>query len=539
MSDSTRRGDNVVNMMPSDPELLQRYLAGGPPAQLAFAELVERHVGLVYSVARRHLASPALADEVTQSVFIDLARQARRISARTPLIAWLHVVSRRTAIDVMRREFRRRAREQAAAALADMNPLPSPWAAIEPLLDEAVEALPAPDRTAILLRFFEQKSLREVGVALGASEDAAQKRVTRALEQLRHLLSRRGVAVTAAGLAADLSAHALRHAPAGLGSTILATTAQLVPAAATVSIFTSLAMTTFQKIGLAAGVAVSAVVVYETTVLRRQTRELDRLEAEQQATSTELAALHTARSATADRLARLRAQRESRVALADTPGSANDAALTAQMNAWYAQVDQLRHFIAEDPRHAIPELQFLTHDDWFSAATDNSLTNETDLRKAASSLRRRGEMVFSSRLHQALIAYVKAHDNELPGTPQDLLPHFDPPIDAHLLDRYEVLHRGRASDVPSDARTRVVAPRTPVDVEHDMYFSAGVGGYGNTSAMSYNLTVAEREFRKAHPGREPAAAVELLPYLKWPVDAGVVQQMLERRRVALQKGGAR
>src|SRR5687768_5088220 len=211
-------------MSASDHELLRQYAGNGPSAESAFATLVARHLNLVYSVARRHVHSKQLAEEIAQSVFVDLARKARHIDPHTPLVAWLHLVSRRTAIDMIRRESRRQARETAAAALADMK-TPSPWTDVEPLLDEAVESLPAADRSAILLRYFENKSLREIGATLGASEDAAQKRVSRALDQLRQFFARRGVTVTTSALAADLSSRAVEAAPSSLAASISASKA--------------------------------------------------------------------------------------------------------------------------------------------------------------------------------------------------------------------------------------------------------------------------------------------------------------------------
>src|SRR4051812_8099215 len=204
-------------MSMSDEDLLQHYACDGSSA--AFAELVTRHLDLVYSVARRHVAPPA-AEDVAQSVFIELARRSRRIKPGTPLIAWLHVVSRRIALNAARSDQRRLAREQAALELAAMKPDTANWSAIEPLLDEAVESLKDADRTAILLRYFESKPLRDVAAVLGTSGDAAQKRVSRALDELRTFLLRRGVTVTAAGLAIDLSAHALCSAPVTLGAAI-------------------------------------------------------------------------------------------------------------------------------------------------------------------------------------------------------------------------------------------------------------------------------------------------------------------------------
>ena len=106
-------------MSPSDHDLLSRYAEEN--SETAFATLVERHLNLAYSVARRVTRSAQLAEEVTQAVFIDLARNARALKPATPLVAWLHVVSRRTAIDTVRRESRRQARE-AAAALRPRTP---------------------------------------------------------------------------------------------------------------------------------------------------------------------------------------------------------------------------------------------------------------------------------------------------------------------------------------------------------------------------------------------------------------------------------
>lgn len=170
-------------MRSSDLELLQCFTRDH--AQDAFTELVRRHLNLVHSAALRQVRSPQLAEEVAQSVFADLARNAAKLKPDTVLVAWLHAVTRRTAVDVIRKESRRQLREQIAVEMNAMNANTADWNQIEPLLDEAVAALDDTDRAAILLRYFENKSLREVGVALGTSDDAAQKRVSRAVEKLR------------------------------------------------------------------------------------------------------------------------------------------------------------------------------------------------------------------------------------------------------------------------------------------------------------------------------------------------------------------
>jgi len=237
--------------MTSDLDLLGQYARG--KSQAAFTALVNRHVNLVYSAALRQVRSSQLAEEVAQSVFADLARNADKLATGgTPvLIAWLYSVTRRTAIDVIRKESRRQLREQIAVEMNAMNATANEWTQIEPLLDDAMAALDETDRSAILLRFFENKSLREVGTALGTSDDAAQKRVSRAVEQLREFFAKRGAAVGAGGLAVVISANAVQAAPVGLAVTI--STAALAGTAATTSTLIAattktIAMTTLQKI---------------------------------------------------------------------------------------------------------------------------------------------------------------------------------------------------------------------------------------------------------------------------------------------------
>ena len=210
----------LLNMSETDLELLARYARHH--AEDAFAELVRRHLNLVHSAALRQVRSLQLAEEVAQSTFINLARHAHQLAPDTILTAWLYQVTRREAIDVVRREARRQLREQIATELNVMNATAADWTQVEPLLDDAMHALDETDRTAVLLRYFENKSLREVGEALGASENAAQKRLSRAVERLREFFTRRGVTVGASGLVVVLSANAVQAAPCGLAITVTA-----------------------------------------------------------------------------------------------------------------------------------------------------------------------------------------------------------------------------------------------------------------------------------------------------------------------------
>lgn len=279
-------------MDPTDSALLERYAQAND--QAAFAELVRRHLNLVYSVARRQVRSRELAEEVAQSVFADLAVQVRRSPLRAPLGAWLYVVARRSGIDAVRRESRRQARDQAAFELSAMNTLSPTWPRIEPLLDEAMAALPDLDRGALILRYLENRSLREVGAALGTSENAAQKRISRGLEQLRGSLARRGVAVSAGVLATDLAVHSLEAAPAALYGAIAAATGASGAAALTV---TTLAMTTAQKALLTTAAAlVLALGAYQASLNNGLRADLQR----------QVAALRESR----DREQRLRGERD-------------------------------------------------------------------------------------------------------------------------------------------------------------------------------------------------------------------------------------
>src|ERR1700761_6187801 len=148
-------------MMETDADLLGQFTRepGAVAGQDAFTALVDRHLNLVYSAALRQVRSPQLAEEISQSVFTQLAQHAHSLKPETVLAAWLHRVTHHAAIDVVRREGRRQAREQIAcemSLLMDDNPVD--WTQIEPLLDEAVQSLDETDRTAIILRFFENKS---------------------------------------------------------------------------------------------------------------------------------------------------------------------------------------------------------------------------------------------------------------------------------------------------------------------------------------------------------------------------------------------
>jgi RNA polymerase sigma factor (sigma-70 family) len=209
-------------MMNQDMELVGEYAT--QHSERAFETLVSRHLSLVYSSALRQMRDPHLAEEITQAVFIILARKAGSLGAKTVLSCWLYRTTRFVASNALRMQSRRQHHEQEAYMQSNLEETPTEavWQELSPLLDETMEQLGQTDRDALVLRYLENKSLREVGAALGVEERAAQKRVTRALEKLRVLIMKRGVALSAAAIAGAFSANSVQAAPVAL---VKATTA--------------------------------------------------------------------------------------------------------------------------------------------------------------------------------------------------------------------------------------------------------------------------------------------------------------------------
>jgi RNA polymerase sigma factor (sigma-70 family) len=202
-----------------DNALLKRYTDQN--SEEAFAALVARHINKVYSVALRHTRNPHQAEEITQTVFVTLAQKARRFGKGVILSGWLYQTARFTAVAFIRSEIRRARREQEAHMQDASNETESDvWPQIAPLLDSALTELNEDDRLAIVLRFFDARSMSEIGAAIGASEDAAKKRVTRAVEKLRLFFLKRGVVVPAAILTGAISANSVQAAPVGLAKTV-------------------------------------------------------------------------------------------------------------------------------------------------------------------------------------------------------------------------------------------------------------------------------------------------------------------------------
>lgn len=278
--------------MSDDIEMLRRYAEEG--SEEAFRDLVSRHIDLVYSAARRTLSDAHLAEDVAQTVFGDLARKASGLPRGTVLAGWLYQSARFAAAKVARGEERRRRREALALALEEqMNvnePVPD-WESLRPVLDEAMEELPPEDRDAVLLRYFQRRELKAVGDALGISDEAARKRVTRALERLRSTLARRGLTTTATALAASLAAHAATPAPVGLAASVATislagATAGAAAAATGTTTIGTIAFMTKAQVAVVTAALVVAGVTGRTAYTKHQQSQL--LEAQNAALKAQL-----------------------------------------------------------------------------------------------------------------------------------------------------------------------------------------------------------------------------------------------------------
>jgi RNA polymerase sigma factor (sigma-70 family) len=325
----------------SDAQLLREYVQHG--VEEAFSELVHRRTNLVYSAALRQAGSSAAAAEIAQRVFVGLARNATSVSSRltadASLAGWLCRSARNQALNLRRDEYRRRTRERQAMEqlIPDSDAAPD-WQHLRPVLDEAMAELDDADYDTLVLRFFENQNFRAVGAAIGVSDDAAQKRVARALEKLREMLSRRGIRASAAALSALIPANAIQSAPAGLAAAISAA-ALAGSAAFTTSTLLSttkvIAMTTLQKTLVAAAIAVlGGAGIYEA---RQAVQWRGQYQTLQQQEAGRIRQLESERNAALNRLARFSAPATPRspapaVHFApQTNGFANDAMSAANL----------------------------------------------------------------------------------------------------------------------------------------------------------------------------------------------------------------
>jgi RNA polymerase sigma factor (sigma-70 family) len=265
-------------MMSDDMTLAREYAQSN--SEQAFATLVSRHINLVYSVALRQVRDAHLAEEITQAVFIILARKAKSLGPKTILSGWLCRTARYVSAGALRTERRRQFREQESHMQSTVEKSESDaWAQVAPHLDEALNCLKEKEHNAVVLRFLNGKELKEVGMAMGTSEDAARMRVNRGLEKLRKFFTKKGVTLSAAAISGAVSAYSVQAAPVALAKSI---TAAAVTKGAAVSgstlalIKAGLKLMVWAKAKMAAVVGVSVLLAGGVATVALSNKESDR-----------------------------------------------------------------------------------------------------------------------------------------------------------------------------------------------------------------------------------------------------------------------
>ena len=441
--------------------LLADYVKTG--SEPAFRDLVARYVDLVYSAAVRLVGGDThLAQDVSQNVFVDLARKARTLPKDVMLGGWLHHDTVLMAATIMRGQRRRQLRERQAV---EMNALQdhteANLAQLVPILDEAIDKLASEDRTAILLRFFEQLDFRSVGERLESNEDAARKRVTRALEKLQSLLKHRGVTLSAAALGTALATEAVAVAPVGLAASIAGTA--LAGAAAGKGIALTLIKTmtlTKLKFGIVAGVGVACLAtslvqhrsrvkfLAENQTLQRQAAQFASLAAENERLSNLLAQANSSLSLTATQsseVLRLRGEvgrlrREAlELARMKAPAQQRSDVSAVSEKSELDRLSQLIEWLQRNPSENSPELKLLTAQEWLKFM-DDKLNTDGDYLRNIAHVRAAVELTkITPALYSALKEYVKVNNRQFPTDLSQMKLYFDSPIDDAILQRWEIV----------------------------------------------------------------------------------------------------
>jgi RNA polymerase sigma factor (sigma-70 family) len=481
---------------PEDITLLRQY-AGGD--QSAFTVLFERHVHLVYSVALRQSRNPSHAEEVTQAVFILLARKAKSLSSKTILSGWLYQAARLTTASLIKREIRRQRREQEVYMQTLTEPDISLWEQISPLLDDAMGWLGEKERDAIVLRFFENRTPQEVAAALKLNEATSRKRVSRALEKLRTFFAKRGVVLTTAIIASTIAGNSVQAAPAALansataiaiakGATAGGSTLTLVKGALKIMAWTK--TQTIVTAALVATVSAGLFEAHQAAQLRPQNQSLQQqqasLTAQIQQLSQSLAdatnrldglfAENTQLKSSSNQHELLKLRGEvGQLRTANAQNASTDPTDVAAKDA-AAKVKQMKQWLDQNPNKKIPELQYLTAQEWLRGVNySGDLKTDDDFARALSQLRRDAKRTFANSIGEALANYIAGNSGQLPGAVSQLESYFNPPIDGTILQRYQVLQTGNLSDVPNNQP--LIAEIAPVDDQYDSLFTISATGF--------------------------------------------------------------
>jgi RNA polymerase sigma factor (sigma-70 family) len=541
--------------MRDDAELLRQYVQAG--SEDAFTELVQRHLPVVYASALRQAGGDQeLAKDICQLVFIELGKNARSLLGHDLLIGWLFTATRFTATKMLRADRRRQVREAVAVSMRETSADVSVEHPLAPVLDEAMGELAAEDRNALLLRFFQDKPVKDVAVALRITEDAARMRVTRALDKLHGLLKERGVTLSVAALGTALTAEAVTAAPAGLAAAI--TTAAL--SASTITTTTAIgatkafAMTTLQKAVTTATLAIVAGAGIHQAFRASQLRgQVQTLQQQQRLLAEQMQQLQRERDDATQRLSSRAVQKSSDADLLKLRAEVTALRQTARERAtvestagtWATRIALLKQRLDQMPDKGIPEMAFLADKDWAAATRDADLSTEDGVRRALCALRSAAKDNFLNSMNDAIKKYAAAANGGdvppdpgqlaqalnanpalLPSSLAQLKPYFTVPVDDAIFQRYQLLSPGKLHDNLSDTLVKEIAP--PVDTEYDTHHEMGLysGGVGAVNLIADAVAAAARDYAQANNGQMPTDPAQLARYLKQPLEATLVQKYL-------------
>jgi len=378
------------------------------------------------------------------------------------------------------------------------SPVPDPeWQALAPILDEVMHDLDEDDREAVVLRYFQNRQHSAIGEKLGLSENAARMKVERALDKLRNHLSRRGIKTSAAALSIAITTNAVQAAPIGMAVTICASAlaGTAVTTSGVIAVTTkTIVMTTLQKTLVTVTVAVLAGAgIYEARQATQLRDQVLTLQQQQAPLAEQIQQLQNNYLDATNRLADLLAEnarlksnpREmellklrgevTQLRTANAQNDSNDPADEAAKGV-AARVKQMKQWLEQNPNNKIPELQYLTAQEWLRGASySGSWKTDDDLARALSQLRRDAKRTFAYSIDEALANYIAGNNGQLPGDISQLGSYFSPPIDGTILQRYQLLQAGNLSDIPNNEP--LIAEKAPVDGQYDTIFKISATGF--------------------------------------------------------------
>jgi RNA polymerase sigma factor (sigma-70 family) len=483
-------------MMSDDMTLVREYAQSN--SEQAFATLVSQHINLVCSVALRRVHDPHLAEEITQAVFIVLARKAKSLSPKTILSGWLCRTARNVSANTLKIQRRRQLREQESHMQSILNESDSDaWSQIAPLLDEALNCLGEKEHDAVVLRFFDGKELKQVGAAMGTTEDAARMRVNRGVERLREFLTKKGVTLSATALTGAVAANSVQAAPAGLAGSVagiaLASaaasggiTATLVKLAAT----TKLKLCFISVLALASATAPFVIQFHAQAKLRekeewlrQQNDQLAQQVEDNQRLSNLLAGTKSSTLSTDQfsellklrgEVGRLRMRVQELAQSKRGTSTSGKELLTSPQKLWAARLDQLKQWLEGNPSEKIPELQFLTDRDWLNSIYPHTFATPEEYSQAMSMVRANAQGRIMQKLQAAFRQYARSNNGQRPTDLSQLNSYLDSPIGDAILQRYEIVAATNLVRELQRFGDWVITQKAPVNEELDVRFAFGL-----------------------------------------------------------------